>query len=67
MQITDFTENVTLKVEDEVVGETFRGWLLLDRRWLRVIAWVFHLVDTELRNELLVPTDEVDVTIEITT
>ena len=63
MKISNLTEDISLEIEDEVVREFITFRLIFDQRRLCVIAGVDHLVHTEFADQLLVPTDEVDITV----
>ena len=67
MQIANLAKDVALEEEYEVVCQAFLRWLFLDSGGLLIVARVDHLIDFKVCDELLIPADEVDVTIEVAT
>lgn len=48
VQVTYLTENVSLQVKDEVVREAFLRGLLFHSCRLRVITWIYHLLNIKM-------------------
>ena len=67
MQVANLAKDIALQVEDEVVCETLCRRLHFDSRRFGVLTRILHLIDVEVGDQLLVPADEVDVAIEVTT
>ena len=60
------TQHISLEVENEVVGQVIRVRLLLDQFVLAVVSWFVDLLWLDVRDQFLVPCDEVDIAIEVT-
>ena len=48
MQVADLSKDISLQKEDEVVGESLLWRLIFDGRRLGILAWVHHLLRTQV-------------------
>lgn len=48
MQVADLSKDISLQKEDEIVGESLLRGLIFDGRRLGILAWVHHLLCTQV-------------------
>ena len=67
MQVADLAKDVSFEEPYEVVCQTVIRRLVLDTFWLGIVSRILHLILTQVRYQLLIPANEVNIAIKVTT